>query len=123
MSVAGTQWACSTCVVLLVASCVSWHVSVGCLLALQVKVKMSVEGFLKNNRGINDGADLDPDFMRALYDRIVSNEIKVRAGLTEIWLKLCAAKHNVQAMERHHCIICNPGAGRVWLEGLLQCVQ
>lgn len=43
-------------------------------------MKMSVEGFLKNNRGINDGADLDPDFMRALYDRIVSNEIKVSAG-------------------------------------------
>jgi hypothetical protein len=44
----------------------------------QVKVKMSCEGFLKNNRGINDGADLPPDFMRALYERIVHNEIKVR---------------------------------------------
>lgn len=44
----------------------------------QVKKKMSVEDFLKNNRGINDGSDLPPDFMRALYDRIVHNEIKVR---------------------------------------------
>lgn len=48
------------------------------LSSLQVKNKMSAEGFLKNNRGINDGADLDPEFMRALYDRIVNNEIKVR---------------------------------------------
>jgi brefeldin A-inhibited guanine nucleotide-exchange protein len=38
---------------------------------------MSPEDFLKNNRGINDGADLPADFMRALYDRIVNNEIKV----------------------------------------------
>lgn len=47
------------------------------LLALQVKKKMSAEDFLKNNRGINDGQDLPADFMRSLYDRIVSNEIKV----------------------------------------------
>ena len=45
---------------------------------LQVKVKMSKEGFLKNNRGINDGQDLPPDFMGAIYDRIVYNEIKMK---------------------------------------------
>lgn len=45
---------------------------------MQVKKKMSPEDFLKNNRGINDGSDLPADFMRALYDRIVNNEIKVR---------------------------------------------
>jgi brefeldin A-inhibited guanine nucleotide-exchange protein len=45
----------------------------------QVKNKMSCEGFLKNNRGINDGQDLPPDFMRSLYERIVNNEIKVGA--------------------------------------------
>ena len=39
---------------------------------------MSKEGFLKNNRGINDGSDLDPIFMGALYDRIVGNEIKMK---------------------------------------------
>lgn len=39
---------------------------------------MSCEGFLRNNRGINDGGDLPPEFMRGLYKRIVSNEIKVR---------------------------------------------
>ena len=47
------------------------------ILTKQVKVKMSCEAFLKNNRGIDDGADLPPDFMSALYQRIVTNEIKV----------------------------------------------
>jgi hypothetical protein len=30
---------------------------------------MSCEGFIRNNRGINDGADLAPEFMTALYER------------------------------------------------------
>lgn len=30
---------------------------------------MSCDGFIRNNRGINDGADLEPDFMKALYER------------------------------------------------------
>ena len=46
--------------------------------ASQVKKKMSKEGFLKNNRGINDGQDLPEDFMCALYDRIINNEIKMK---------------------------------------------
>ena len=45
---------------------------------VQVKNKMSKAGFLKNNRGINDGSDLPEDFMGSLYDRIVSNEIKMK---------------------------------------------
>lgn len=42
-----------------------------------VKKKMSKEDFLRNNRGINDGGDLDSEFMESLYDRIVSDEIKM----------------------------------------------
>jgi hypothetical protein len=87
---------------------------------LQVKVKMSVEGFLKNNRGINDGADLDPDFMRALYDRIVSNEIKVSAVLCALCCARCALelRFNSCVLQsrmlhpwRQRCIICNPTSG------------
>eukprot|EP00955_Chlamydomonas_euryale_P053114 355369-Chlamydomonas_euryale.AAC.19 len=44
----------------------------------QVKNKMTKEGFLKNNRGINDGGDLPEDFMSALYERIVHNEIQMK---------------------------------------------
>jgi len=42
-----------------------------------VKKKMSKEDFLRNNRGINDGGDLEKEFMESLYDRIVSDEIKM----------------------------------------------
>lgn len=41
-----------------------------CMIALQ--------DFLKNNRGINDGADLPEDDMSELYDRILNNEIKMK---------------------------------------------
>ncbi|KDD71678.1 Sec7 guanine-nucleotide-exchange factor, partial [Helicosporidium sp. ATCC 50920] len=43
-----------------------------------VKHKMSKADFLRNNRGVNDGADLDEAFLGAVYDRIVHNEIKMR---------------------------------------------
>lgn len=55
-----------------------WLASCLLLLCHQVKKKMSVEDFLKNNRGINDGQDLPAEFLRALYDRIVHDEIQVR---------------------------------------------
>ncbi|KAG6550387.1 hypothetical protein Mapa_008350 [Marchantia paleacea] len=44
-----------------------------------VKSKMSKPEFIRNNRGIDDGKDLPEDFMNGLYDRIVSNEIKMKA--------------------------------------------
>lgn len=40
---------------------------------------MSKAEFIRNNRGIDDGKDLPEDFMNGLYDRIVSNEIKMKA--------------------------------------------
>ena len=39
------------------------------------------QGFLRNNCGIDDGADLAEDYMSDLYDRIVNNEIKMKVGL------------------------------------------
>ncbi|KAH7427467.1 hypothetical protein KP509_10G045100 [Ceratopteris richardii] len=44
----------------------------------QVKNKMSKAEFLRNNRGINDGKDIPEDYMGALYERIVKNEIKLK---------------------------------------------
>eukprot|EP00210_Caulerpa_lentillifera_P001785 g1715.t1 len=43
-----------------------------------VKNKMTKEDFLKNNKGINDGSDLPAEYLSAIYDRILSNEIKMR---------------------------------------------
>ena len=39
---------------------------------------MSKPDFIKNNRGINDGADLPEEFLFEIYDEIVSNEIKMK---------------------------------------------
>jgi brefeldin A-inhibited guanine nucleotide-exchange protein len=40
-----------------------------------VKSRMTPEDFIKNNRGINDNADLPDDYLRAIYDEIRQNEI------------------------------------------------
>ncbi|PXF40791.1 Brefeldin A-inhibited guanine nucleotide-exchange protein 1 [Gracilariopsis chorda] len=42
-----------------------------------IKNKMTKEEFIKNNRGINDGGDLDPVFLGNLYDRITTTEIRL----------------------------------------------
>jgi Sec7 domain len=45
--------------------------------AIQVKKKMTVDEFIKNNRGINDREDLPQDFLRDLYHSISRNEIRI----------------------------------------------
>jgi len=40
---------------------------------------MSKADFMRNNRGIDDGKDLPEDYLSALYDQIVNNEIKMSA--------------------------------------------
>ncbi len=44
----------------------------------QIKHKMTKEGFLKNNKGINGDHDLDPEYLGGIYDRICENEIKMK---------------------------------------------
>ena len=43
----------------------------------QVKKKMTTEEFIRNNRGINGGENLPNDFLRAVYDSISRNEIRI----------------------------------------------
>lgn len=43
-----------------------------------VKNKMSPDDFISNNRGIDDGKDLPEEYLRALYERISRNEIKLK---------------------------------------------
>ncbi|KAK3616385.1 guanine nucleotide exchange protein for ADP-robosylation factor [Elasticomyces elasticus] len=40
-----------------------------------VKIRMTPEDFIKNNRGINDNADLPDEYLRGIYVEIVQNEI------------------------------------------------
>ncbi|KAK9918480.1 hypothetical protein WJX75_004379 [Coccomyxa subellipsoidea] len=44
-----------------------------------VKKKMTCEEFIRNNRGINGGADLPHSFLRELYASISQNEIRISA--------------------------------------------
>ncbi|CAO2814800.1 unnamed protein product [Amaranthus hypochondriacus] len=44
-----------------------------------VKEKMTKADFIRNNRGIDDGKDLPEEYLGALYDQIVKDEIKMNA--------------------------------------------
>ncbi|KAJ3788433.1 sec7 guanine nucleotide exchange factor [Lentinula aff. detonsa] len=44
----------------------------------QVKKRMTKQDFIKNNRGINDGADLPEDLLSSIFDEITNNEIKMK---------------------------------------------
>jgi hypothetical protein len=88
------------------------HLSFVCLtrLVAQVKKKMSAEDFLKNNRGINDGQDLPPEFMRSLYERIVSNEIQVRCNMQPLVFACCSCWRSA-VLAAHRDIGCRAMAG------------
>ncbi|KAI4603602.1 guanine nucleotide exchange protein for ADP-robosylation factor [Pestalotiopsis sp. 9143b] len=45
----------------------------------QIKKRMTKEDFIKNNRGINDNADLPEDYLIAIYEEIASNEIVLKS--------------------------------------------
>ncbi|KAJ2869749.1 guanine nucleotide exchange protein for ADP-robosylation factor [Coemansia aciculifera] len=44
----------------------------------QVRNRMTKAEFINNNRGINDGKNLDPALLERIYDQIVHNEIKMK---------------------------------------------
>jgi brefeldin A-inhibited guanine nucleotide-exchange protein len=44
----------------------------------QVKHRMTMSDFIKNNRGINDGANLPEEFLSNIFDDIVNNEIRMK---------------------------------------------
>lgn len=44
----------------------------------QVKRRMTLTDFIKNNRGINDNADLPDELLSSIYQDIVSNEIRMK---------------------------------------------
>ncbi|KAI8057174.1 hypothetical protein BDF22DRAFT_669905 [Syncephalis plumigaleata] len=43
----------------------------------QIKKRMTKEEFIRNNRGINDNADLPVEYLENIFDEIRSNEIKM----------------------------------------------
>jgi brefeldin A-inhibited guanine nucleotide-exchange protein len=43
----------------------------------QIKQRMTKEEFIRNNRGINDNADLPAEYLENIFDEIRNNEIKM----------------------------------------------
>ncbi|QIX00855.1 hypothetical protein AMS68_006372 [Peltaster fructicola] len=43
--------------------------------SVQVKKRMTIEDFIKNNRGINDNSDLPDEYLQGIFDEIANNEI------------------------------------------------
>jgi brefeldin A-inhibited guanine nucleotide-exchange protein len=43
-----------------------------------VKRRMNLDDFIKNNRGIDDGADISRDILETVFDEIQNNEIKMK---------------------------------------------
>ncbi|KAF8918488.1 hypothetical protein CPB85DRAFT_1430659 [Mucidula mucida] len=48
------------------------------ILAYSIKRRMTKADFAKNNRGINDGANLPEEFLGEVFDEIASNEIRMK---------------------------------------------
>lgn len=46
--------------------------------------RMTKPEFFRNNRGINDGADLPEEFLGEIYDEIQNNEIKMKDEVQEV---------------------------------------
>jgi brefeldin A-inhibited guanine nucleotide-exchange protein len=44
----------------------------------KIAKKMTLAEFIRNNRGINDGADLPPEFLEGIYQRITAEGFKVK---------------------------------------------
>lgn len=45
----------------------------------QIKVRMTLDNFLMNNAGIDDGTDLPREMLEEIYDEIQANEIKLQS--------------------------------------------
>ena len=57
----------------------------------QVENKMTLQQFLNNNRGMNNGQDFDQDFLKAIYADIKQNELKLKPREVEASYTLAPA--------------------------------
>lgn len=60
---------------------------------------MTKEQYVNMNRGINNGGDLPPDVLCAIYDDISTNEIKMKAGASKLLKCGCPAKNALHFYE------------------------
>ena len=53
----------------------------------QVKKKMTLESFIRNNRGINDNEDFPPEFLEELYNNIACKGFRIPASPQDLLTK------------------------------------
>tara|TARA_B110000977_G_C10798509_1_gene385340 strand:- start:50 stop:418 length:369 start_codon:yes stop_codon:yes gene_type:complete len=46
--------------------------------SIKEEKKISIEEYIRNCRGINDGEDFDPDFLRKIYKKIKDDQISLK---------------------------------------------
>ena len=57
----------------------------------QIKNRMTKTDFIKNNKGINDNADLPEELLLAIFDEITNNEIRMKDEVEAIQLSITPA--------------------------------
>ena len=75
---------------------------------LKGKARMTKEDFIKNNRGINDDADLPEEYLGSIYDEIRTNEIVLKGEREASKIDLVAAS-SVGIVEGIGRVIYNAG--------------
>jgi brefeldin A-inhibited guanine nucleotide-exchange protein len=65
----------------------------------QVKKRMTPDDFIKNNRGIDEGKDLPPEFLQNIFDEIKQNEIKLKDENVDVKIEEGAtSKHQTKSV-------------------------
>uniref|UniRef100_A0A061R742 Arf guanine-nucleotide exchange factor gnom-like isoform x1 n=1 Tax=Tetraselmis sp. GSL018 TaxID=582737 RepID=A0A061R742_9CHLO len=90
----------------------------------QVKNKMTLEGFVANNRGINDGENFPESFLKEIYESIVGNAIKLEDadGVPGVGVGLARWAELRSASMRPRGQLCRTGPGAELLDRDMFCL-
>ncbi|KAF0980686.1 hypothetical protein FDP41_013169 [Naegleria fowleri] len=69
--------------------------------AFNFRERMSLEAFIANNRGINDGGDIDHKYQETIYNSIKNNEIKLKDDEMEQQVQQSQDKQQVLAAQQN----------------------
>jgi brefeldin A-inhibited guanine nucleotide-exchange protein len=89
----------------------------------QVKKRMALSDFIKNNRGIDDGKDVDREFLEVIYNEILSSEIILKderipkLKTIEVLGKVQKSKQKSELIKSIDEKILNSREKHVWVTG------
>ncbi|ETV68231.1 hypothetical protein, variant 5 [Aphanomyces astaci] len=62
----------------------------------QIQKKMTIDEFVRNNRGINGGQDLPREYLELLYHNIQSNQIKMQTDISDMQVVTTVDRYSAQ---------------------------